>query len=281
MLERLAQPVNRYRIAVALCVWLGVAALAFADLNEIMRIVAIAVMTGAVFFAGIYEWIQKDKDWRATIGFLILTWAASAVVLYFANRIIPAPVPLRGPLIAAEDKVPNMVCPMRGVEKSDLVMLFGNDAVIGRGRGPFTPVQIGSCSALRIGQTSAGLLVDAFSYDSGNNLIFRINRNDFEGLDLFSGFLKEERPDRSTLLITDEHNQVVFGVRYLRQNMVRVWGKFQCGGTRPVDITDAAVVINRAPLAGHQCVSVGTGAAYGLLFRSPALPRRAVSDAVR
>lgn len=251
----------------ALFIWLGVAVLAFAGLSEIMRIVAIAVMTGAALFAGIYEWMQKDKDWRATIGFLFVTWIASSAVLYFANRLVPAPVLLRGPLIAANDKIPKMVCPMRDVESTDLTMLFGNDAVIGHGQGPFTPVQIGSCSALRISQTPAGLLIDAFSYDSSNNLIFRIEKNVFEGLDLFAGFLKEERPDRSTLLITDEHNQVVFGVRYLHKNIVRTWGTFMCGGTHPVAITDAAVRIDRAPLAA-QCASVKAGMPYGLLFRS-------------
>ena len=252
----------------AVCIWLASAALVFVGLTEIMRIVAIAIMTGAVLFAGVYEWIQKDKDWPATIGLLILTWTASATTLYFASRLIPAPVPIRGPLAAANDKVPKMYCPMRGVEKPDLVMLFGNDAVIGHGQGPFTPVQIGSCSALHISQTPAGLLIDAFSYDSGNNLVFRIERNVFEGLDLFSGFLKEERPDRSTLLITDEHNQVVFGVRYLHKNIVRVWGTFECGGTRPLEVTNDSVFIGRARLLGNQCVSIKTGTAYGLLFRS-------------
>ena len=252
----------------AVCIWLASAALVFVGLTEIMRIVAIAIMTGAVLFAGVYEWIQKDKDWRATIGLLILTWTFSAATLYFANRLIPVPAPLRGPLVAADDKVPKMYCSMRGVEKRDLVMLFGNDAVIGHGQGPFTPAQIGSCSALRINQTSTGLLIDAFSYDSSNNLIFRIERNVFEGLDLFAGFLKEERPDRSTLLITDERNQVVFGVRYLHRNIVRVWGTFKCGDTRPVDITENAVVIDRIPLDRHQCISVKAGDAYGLLFRS-------------
>jgi hypothetical protein len=251
----------------AIFIWLVVAALAFADLGEIMRIVAIAVMTGVALFAGIYEWIQKERDWRATIGFLFVTWIASSAVLYFANRLVPAPVPLRGPLIAANDKIPNMVCSTHGAASPDLVMLFGNDAIIGRGPGPFTPVQIGSCSALRISRTPAGLLVDAFSYDSSNNLIFRIEKNAFEGLDLFAGFLKEERPDRSTLLITDEHNQVVFGVRYLHKGIVRAWGRFMCGGTHPVEITDDAVVIDRAPLAA-QCASVKEGAPYGLLFRS-------------
>jgi hypothetical protein len=252
----------------AVFIWLGVAALAFADLSDIMRIVAIAVMTGAALFAGIYEWIQKDKDWRATIGFLILTWIVSSAVLYFANRLVPAPVPLRGSLIAANDKIPKMVCSMKGGEKPDLAMLFGDDAVIGHGQGPFTPAQIGSCSALRISQTSAGLLVDAFSYDSSNNLIFRIEKNAFEGLDLFAGFLKEERPDRSTLLITDEHHQVVFGVRYLHKNFVRVWGTFKCGDTRPVEVTNDAVLIDRAPLVGQQCVSIKTGTAYGLLLKA-------------
>jgi hypothetical protein len=114
---------NRYRILFAACVWLTSVASVFVGLNEIMRIVVIAVMTGVIIFAGIYEWVQKEKDWRATIGFLTLTWAASTAVLYFVNRIIPAPTPLRGPLIAADDKTPELYCSMRAVEKSDLVML--------------------------------------------------------------------------------------------------------------------------------------------------------------
>jgi hypothetical protein len=259
--------VTHYRILLMACVGLGFAALAFVGLTEVMRIVAIAVMTGVTLFACVYELSQKDKDWRGTIGFLILTWSGSAAVLYFANDFVPPPAPLHGPLVASDDKPPKMYCSMR-VDRTDLVMFFGNDAVIGHGQGPFTPVQIGGCTALRISQTSAGLHVDAFSYDSGNNLIFRIEDNVFEGLDLFSGFLKEERPDRSTLLISDEHNQTVLGVRYLRKNMARVWGTFKCGDTRPVEISDDAVSIGGVPTTGHECVSIKRGTAYGLLFRS-------------
>lgn len=249
-------------------VWIGFAALGFVGLTEVMRIVAITVLTGVALFACVYEWSQKEKDWRGTIGFLLLCWAASAAVLFFANRIVPAAAPIRGPLIAADDPVPKTYCSMQDVGKPDLVMLVGNDTVIGRGQGSFMPVQIGGCPALRITETGGGLLVDAFSYDSGNNLVFRIGKNDFEGLDLFSGFLKPERPDRSTLLVSDEHHQVVFGVRYLRKYMVRVRGTFQCGNTRPVKISDDVVVVGRAALAGQECVSIKTGAAYGLRFSS-------------
>ena len=250
------------------CFWLGAIGLTFIGLTDAMRIAVIAIITGAAIVAGVYEWIQKDKLWKGTISLFLVTWTASAAVLYFANRFVPPPVPLRGPLVAADDKISKMYCSMRDAGKTDLVMLFGDDAVIGHGQGPFTPIQVGSCSALRISQTSAGLFVDAFSYDSGNNLIFRIEQNVFEGLDLFAGFLKEERPDRSTLLITDERNQVVFGVRYLHRNTVRVWGTFKCGDTRPVDVTEDAIVIDRIPLDRHQCISVKAGDAYGLLFRS-------------
>jgi len=249
-------------------IWLGAVALAFVGLTEIMRIVAIAVMTGATLFACAYEWGQKEKNWRGTVGFLMLIWMASAAILFFANRLVPPAAPIRGPLIAANDQTPKLYCSSRDVGKSDFVMLVGNDTVIGKGQGPFTPVQVGGCSALRIAQAPGGVLVDAFSYDSSNNLIFRISKNVFEGLDLFSGFLKEERPDRSTLLITDEHNHVAFGVRYLHRGIVRVWGTFKCGDTRPVQVTDDTVLIGRTPQAGHECVSIKSGARYGLLFRS-------------
>ena len=250
------------------CFWLGAMGLTFVGLTDAMRIAVIVIITGAAIVAGVYEWIQKDKLWKGTIGVFLVTWMASVAVLYFANRFVPPPVLLRGPLVDADDPIPKLYCPIQDAGKSDLVMLVGNDTIIGKGQGPFTPVQVGSCSALRISRTSAGLFVDAFSYDSGNNLIFRIERNIFEGLDLFAGFLKEDRPDRSTLLITDEHDQVVIGVRYLRKNMVRLWGTFECGDTRPVKILDDAVLAGRVPLAGHECVSIKRDTAYGLLFRS-------------
>ncbi len=251
----------------AVFIWLGTVVLAFVGLTEVMRIVAIAVMTGATLFACAYEWSQREKNWRGTVGFLMLTWIASAATLFFANRFVPPATPIRGPLIAANDQIPKMFCSSRGVGKSDLVMLVGNDTVIGKDQGPFTPVQVGSCPILRITQAPKGVLVDAFSYDSGNNLIFRISKNVFEGLDLFSGFLKEERPDRSTLLITDEHSHVVFAVRYLHEGVVRVWGTFKCGGTRPVQVTEDFVLIGRAPQAGRECISMKSGTKYGLLFR--------------
>ena len=248
--------------------WLGTAALTFVRLTEVMRIVAIVVMTGATLFACAYEWSQQERNRRGTIGFLLLVWVTSAAVLFFANRFVPPAAPIRGPLIAASDQIPKLYCPSKDVERSDLIMIVGDNTVIGKGQGPFTPIQIGGCPALRLTRAPGGLLVDAFSYDSGNNLIFRIGKNVFEGLDLFSGFLKEERSDRSTLTITDEHNQVVFGVRYLRKNMVRVWGTFECGGTRRVRILDDAVLVGRSAPAGHECVTIKSRTKYGLLFSS-------------
>lgn len=257
----------------AVFIWLGAVALTFVGLTEVMRIVAMAVMTGATLFACAYEWGQREKNWRGTVGFLVLTWMASATILFFANRLVPPAAPIRGPLIAADDQIPKLYCPSRDVGKSDLVMLVGSDTVIGKGRGPFTPVQVGSCPALRVTQAPNGILVDAFSYDSGNNLIFRISKNDFEGLDLFSGFLKEERPDRSTLLVSDEHNQAVFGVRYMHKGVVRMWGTFACGGMRPVRVTDDAVLIARAPHASRECVSINSETKYGLLFSTRGVER--------
>jgi hypothetical protein len=136
-------------------------------------------------------------------------------------------------------------------------MIFGRDAVIGRGGGPFTPLQIGSCPALTFRRQGGGLTVDAFGYDSDGNLVYRIKRNAFAMI--LAGWLKAARPDKSTLAVVDDEGQETLAIRYLNTNTVTVRGTFRCGDTPPVRIGDNGIAIGKTPVTRTICARLETG----------------------
>jgi hypothetical protein len=199
------------------------------------------LVSGALIVVAIYEMNKRDLAWKQAVLLLCGTWLVCGVTLYAARGIRPKEEP-KGPLMAANDATPATLC-KETKSPGGLLMIVGRSGVIGQGKGPFTPFRVGSCPALSITRTAQGLMVNAFGYDSDNNVVYRIRDNVFG--QVVGGFLTEHRPDRSTLVIGDDHGPEVLEIRYLNRNAVRISGTFRCGDSAPVHVSANGVFAGR------------------------------------
>ena len=251
---------------IAIGIWLAFAALAVMSLSPATRLLTFALVTGALVVVAIYEMNKRDRDWKRAVLLLAVTWLVCGVTLY-AARVIRPKEELKGPLIAADDAAPASIC--RGTKRAsdDLLMIVGQSGVIGQGKGPFTPFRAGSCPALSVSRTARGLVVNAFGYDSDNNVVYRIRDNVFD--QVVGGFLTEHRPDPSTLVIGDDHGPTVLKLRYLNKNAVAISGTFRCGDSKPVRVTADGTFVGRVSAEQHRCVTLDA-MPRGLQFQGPA-----------
>ena len=217
---------------------------------------------GAVFSAAaFYELASREMRRRGAAMTLILIWVGVGISYWLLNHIAPPQPRWTGPLIAANQPTPPNACDGQLPHaKNALLMIFGHDAVIGRGGGPFTPIQIGTCPALTFRREAGGLTIDAFGYDSDGNVIYRVERNIFAMI--LGGWLKAARPDKSTLAIVDG-GQETLAILYLNANTVKVRGTFRCGDTPPVRIGDSGIAMGKTPVTRQICgrLDAGQGAA--------------------
>ena len=256
----------RHWLLRAVAVWLIFAVPASLVMPPVWRLVAFAILTGGIFIAVIYELNKKDAGRLPLIGAFGLIWLAGATTLYLANRFMPREDEISGALIAGIEKTPSTSCETvnPALARSALLMVFGGDGVIGRGNGPFVPVRVGTCPALSITRTPSGLMVNAFGFDSDDNVVYRIKNNIFE--QVLGGFLKGRRPDRSTLVVSDDRGVEAFSIRYLNRNTVLVRGTFRCGNTRPVQIKNDSIAIGGIRTKKRQCAVINAKSAYGLEY---------------
>jgi len=211
-----------------------------------------SVFSGALY----YELASRDARKPWTIIGLAAIWIATAIFWLTLSRFAPLNPRWSGALVAADDPTPQTLC---GSPPPDgLLMLFGPDAIIARGDGPFTPVQVGTCPALTLKRTQDGLTIDAFGYDSDSNVVYRIADNRLEML--VRGFLKPERPDKSTLQIVDDIQRETLQLRYLNRNTVTIRGTFRCGDIPPVKIGDTQTVIGKTRFTRKSCHTLAAGA---------------------
>lgn len=219
------------------------------------RLITLLVIASAFSGALFYELASRDAPRSWTVIGLAAIWVSAGTSWLILNRVAPLNPYWSGPLVAAGDPTPRT---SRGAPPPDgLVMLFGPDTVIAHGAGPFTPVRVGTCPALTLKRTPAGLMVDAFGYDSDGNVVYRIADNRFEMI--IRGFLKIERPDKSSLRIVDDIQRETLRVRYVNRNTVAVRGTFRCGDAPPVTIGDTQIVIGDMRIRRKSCLALDTG----------------------
>lgn len=204
-----------------------------------------SVFSGALY----YELASRDarKQWTA-IGMAAI-WITAGISWLVLNRIAPPNPHWSGALIAADDPTPQTSC---GTPPPDGMQIrLGPDTVIARGKGPFTPARVGTCPALTLKRTPSGLAINAFGYDSDGNVVYRLADNRFEMI--IRGFLKLERPDKSTLRLVDDVQREMLLVRFVNRNTLIVQGIFRCSDTPPVAIGDTRIVIGKSRITRPSC----------------------------
>lgn len=216
-----------------------------------LTLLTIATVFSAVAF---YELVSREAPRKWTIISLTAIWTSAAIVFLALNNLAPPNPHWTGALIAAGEPMPQTAC---APAADSFLMLFGPQAVTAHGNGPFTPIQVGTCPALTFERTAKGLTINAFGYDSDGNVVYRIARNHFEMI--LRGFLRAQRPDKSTLRVADEQNRESLMVRYLNRDTVIVRGTFRCGDTPPVTIGDTRIVIGKTRITQKVCHALSAG----------------------
>jgi hypothetical protein len=178
----------------------------------------------------------------------------------------PAP---SGALIAASDPTP----PGCGDEPAtgDLLMAFGTERVLGKGPGPFTPLLVDDCVALKLLRRGEGLMIQAFGYSYTQDIAFHVMDNVYEPDSALK--LRALRPDRSTFQLLDRFDKEVLYVRYLNPHAVRIRGRFLCGESPQAVIRDDAILVGGVRIngvfigqhlaKGHACAIIRKGQ-YGV-----------------
>lgn len=219
------------------------------------RILTLLVIASAFSGALFYELASRDAPRQWTVIGLAAIWTLTGLSWLFLDHAYPLNPHWSGALVAADDPTPQTPC---GAPPPDgFLMLFGPDAVLARGNGPFTPARIGTCPALAIKRTPSGLMIDAFGYDSDGNVVYRIADNRFEIL--IRGFLKLERPDKSSLRIVDDIQRETLLVRYMNPNTVSVHGTFRCGDAPAVTISDTRIAFGKNRITQKSCRALDAG----------------------
>jgi hypothetical protein len=174
-------------------------------------------------------------------------------------------------MIPAGEPSPSLSCREKP-GPDDLVMAFGTNRIIGRGRGPFSPIQATDCPTVKLIMRDGGLIVEAFGTDSNNDIAYGVRDNRL--VKSYVPALHARRPDRSSFVLLDRFDQEVIYVRYLNRNAVRIRGRFLCGANPQVVIHDAYTLVGGFRMAGgmigqrktrgHVCASMKSGDPYGI-----------------
>lgn len=193
---------------------------------------------------------------------------------YIVWKYLFVPPQPRGPLIPAGEPSPPLSCRDKP-GPDDLVMAFGTNRVIGRGRGPFSPIQATDCPTIKLIPRDGGLIVEAFGTDSNNDIAYGVRDNRLEKS--YVPALHARRPDRSSFVLLDRFDQEVIYVRYLNRNAVRIRGRFLCGTNPQVVIHDAYTLVGGFRMAGgmlgqrktrgHVCATMNPGDPFGIHVR--------------
>jgi len=210
------------------------------------------------------ELLLREAPHAWILGSLVLI---DAVVgsSYLVWRQIQPPVPT-GALIAANDPTP----PGCGDDKpqaDDLLMAFGTDRALGKGPGPFAPILVDDCVALRLLRKDGGLMIQAFGYAYTEDIAFHVMDNIYEADIALK--MRALRPDRSTFVLLDRFDKEVLYVRYLNSHAVRIRGRFLCGEAPQAVIRDDAIFVGGVRLNGvfigqhrthgHRCATIKAG----------------------
>jgi hypothetical protein len=138
---------------------------------------------------------------------------------------------------------------------------------LGKGPGPFAPILVDDCVALRLLRKDGGLMIQAFGYAYTEDIAFHVMNNIYEADIALK--MRVLRPDRSTFVLLDRFDKEVLYVRYLNPHAVRIRGRFLCGEGPQAVIHDDAILLGgvriggvflrQHPAKGHVCATIKAG----------------------
>lgn len=215
-----------------------------------VTLVAIALILN---LALLYELSNRNVRPRTIAITLCATMAIVGIFFPILNHLDPPNPVWSGPLVSAGLPTPSNACTASraAVSKNGTLMLFGSAAVVSHDGARLSALRVGTCPMISFFKSKAGLLIDGAGYDSDDNLVYRIKQNKFEMV--LRGFLKLERPDKSTFLIVDDIGREALFVRFINDNTIKIRGTFRCGDIAPVKIGDAEISVGGKKLPLSAC----------------------------
>lgn len=107
----------------------------------------------------------------------------------------------------------------------------GDSLAIYGGAPPYRFLSTDSQPRFYVEKNGSGLAISTDVYaEDGKTILVRIDKNHFitaTGGEIF----KRERPDRSTLMVTDKYGKMVLNVHYINELAVKITGTFVYPGT--------------------------------------------------
>jgi len=251
------------------CVFVFWAFLSGGVLFPLKPVVAAAAATGLGMLVAFELSIRDVSQGRVLGSMLLVDLAVGGSYLLWRQMAPPVPV---GPLVAADDPTP---AGCGDKPKADqLLMAFGTDRVLGKGPGPFTPLLVDDCVALKLFRRDGGLAIQAFGYTYTDDIAFHVIDNVYEPDSALK--LRALRPDRSTFMVLDRFDKEVLYVRYLNPHAVRIRGRFLCGPAPQAVVRDDAiwvggvringVFVGQHMAKGHLCAAIRKGS-YGVTIK--------------
>lgn len=199
--------------------------------------------------------------------------------LFRLSSDLPEETELHGWLLPANEATPANGCDnkpggpswnsQRTPPHGSILFLAGTNGAWTTSDGKSTVLQVGTCLSVSVEREGSQLAFDADVFDRSNELIARIEQNEFH---LIAGkYSYQSRPNRSTLIVFDKHGDPLFVVWYLNPTTVKFSGVFVCSDKTKVLITNDAIILPSGSVEHDNCKG-GTFGGKDAAFR--VLPSR-------
>jgi hypothetical protein len=272
MWKDLSQTLNRagvYRVASLLLICAGFTLLVRHGFSPHYRALTVIGMTATFSLVLAYELVVRDIS-ETILGIsLLILWAAMTGLYLEVQRSSPPKKIWSGPILAGDLRTPSTGCDGKASILSGdyFLMIFGTDAVVGQGDGPFKPIRIGTCPALTFTRQGNQLRVDGAGYDESDDYVYEIKDNVFQ--EVIGGSLVPVRDQKDRLDIVDaDSGKQSLRIQFLNPHAVRVTGLLHCGAVAPITITDVNVRIGKTVTRGHLCQQLQANEDYGIEYSS-------------
>jgi hypothetical protein len=179
----------------------------------------------------------------AAVGTLFL-WIAWWAVIRYSPR---PETEFSGLLEPANDPTPPLPRNCKKESPNAIGIFYGNSVAF-TSQNQIAIVQIAGEQLLRVERTSGGLSINAQIFSEDGRIVATIENNEFSINP--NNYFRRVRPDRSTLLVYDQHNLQVLNIRYLNSNWIQVLGVFRLANHMPVTIREDVTIIGESGMSG-------------------------------
>ena len=109
-------------------------------------------------------------------------------------------------------------------------------------------LRVGDKDLLGIHRSPSGVTIDAKIFDSDGKIVVGVDHNVVRPNT--NNVYYVESPDPSTIIVHDQHDEIVLQIKYLNPKSIKVNGVFRYGGSSPVVMDDTGIRWARGVVSG-------------------------------